>query len=115
MKDRRIKIQSLVQLYEILPDNERIITDVLRQIIIQALPKEYKEKILYNVPFFYGRKSICIIWPSAMPGGGIKEGVLLRFWYGNKLNHLFVKKMVCFSGQICNFVKIDNYGQTGVN
>jgi hypothetical protein len=86
MKERRAKIQSLVQLYEILPENERIITDILRQIIIQTLPKDYKEKISYNVPYFYGRKGICLVWPSAMPGGGIKEGVLLGFWYGNKLN-----------------------------
>lgn len=34
MKERRIKIQSLVQLYEILPENERITTDILRQIIL---------------------------------------------------------------------------------
>lgn len=86
MKERRLKIQSLVQLYEILPENERMITDVLRQIIIETLPKEYKEKISYNVPLFHGNKAICLIWPSAMPGGGIKEGVLLGFWYGNRLN-----------------------------
>ncbi len=69
----------------LLPENERIITDVLRQIILESLPEGYKEKISYNVPFFYGKKGICIIWPSAVPRGGIKEGVLLGFWYGNKL------------------------------
>ncbi len=80
------KIKSLLQLFEILPENERIIIDVLRQIIIENLPKDCKEKISYNVPFFYGKRGICIIWPSAIPRGGIKEGVLLGFWYGNKLN-----------------------------
>ena len=69
-----------------LPENEKIITDVLRQIIIENLPKECKEKISYNVPFFYGKKGICIVWPSAIPRGGIKKGVLLGFWYGNRLN-----------------------------
>lgn len=59
--------------------------DVLRQIVTEALPSHCKEKISYNVPFFYGRKSICLIWPSAIPRGGIKEGVMLAFWYGNKL------------------------------
>ena len=39
-----------------------------------------------NVPFFYGKKGICIVWPSTIPRGGIKKGVLLGFWYGNKLN-----------------------------
>jgi len=80
-----IKIRSVLQLYEVLPDNERIIVDVLRQIITEHLPATCKEKISYNVPFFYGHKGICIIWPSVIPRGGIKKGVLLGFWYGNKL------------------------------
>jgi hypothetical protein len=80
------RIRSLLHLFEILPENERIIVDVLRQIIIEYLPAGYKEKISYNVPFFYGKRGICIIWPSTVPRGGIKEGVLLGFWYGNKLN-----------------------------
>ena len=83
--DRPIRINSLVQLYEILPEHERLIVDVLRQIIKENLPTSAKEKISYNVPFFYGNKGICIIWPSTIPRGGIKQGVLLGFWYGNKL------------------------------
>jgi hypothetical protein len=80
-----IKIRSIAQLYEVLPEYERLIVDVLRQIISQNLPKSCKEKISYNVPFFYGKRGICIIWPAAIPRGGIKKGVLLGFWYGNKL------------------------------
>lgn len=79
------RIKSLVQLYELLPENERVITDVLRELIKQNLPAACKEKISYNVPFFYGNKGICIIWPATVPRGGIKTGVLLGFWYGNKL------------------------------
>lgn len=80
-----MKIKSLIELFDILPENERIIVDVLRQIIIESLPAYCKEKISYNVPFFYGKKGICIVWPSTVPRGGIKKGVLLGFWYGNKL------------------------------
>jgi hypothetical protein len=80
-----IKIKSLLQLYEQLPAEERIIVDVLRQIVTATLPGNCREKISYNVPFFYGNKGICIIWPSSIPRGGIKKGVLLGFWYGNKL------------------------------
>jgi hypothetical protein len=80
-----LKIRSLVQLYELLPEEERIITDVLRQVIADALPAYCKEKISYNVPFFYGNRSICLVWPSTIPRGGIKKGVLLGFWYGNRL------------------------------
>jgi hypothetical protein len=80
-----VKIKSLVQLYELLTEEERIITDVLRQIIIETLPAYCKEKISYNVPFFYGNRSICLVWPASIPRGGIKKGVLLGFWYGNRL------------------------------
>ncbi len=79
------KINSLVQLFEILPERERIIVDVLRQIILDNLPEGCHEKISYNVPFFRGRRGICIIWPASIPRGGITEGVLLGFWQGNKL------------------------------
>jgi Domain of unknown function (DU1801) len=80
-----LKIKSILNLYEVLPENERIIVDVLRQIILENLTVTCREKISYNVPFFYGRKGICIIWPATIPRGGIKEGVLLGFWHGNKL------------------------------
>ena len=84
-KDNPGRITSFVQLYEVLPEQERLIVDVLRQIIKENLPTTAKEKISYSVPFFYGKKGICIIWPSTIPRGGIRQGVLLGFWYGNKL------------------------------
>ncbi|HTH56502.1 MAG TPA: DUF1801 domain-containing protein [Cyclobacteriaceae bacterium] len=80
-----MKITSLLQLYDILPDQERLIVDVLRQIVEENLPDYCKEKISFNVPFFYGRKGICIIWPATVPRGGIKRGVLFGLWYGNRL------------------------------
>ena len=76
----------MLQLFETLPENERIIVDVLRQIVLENLPAYCKEKISFGVPYFYGNKGICIVWPSTVPRGGIKQGVLLGFWYGNKLN-----------------------------
>lgn len=75
----------ILQLIETLPENERIITDVLRQIILEKLPPYCKEKISFGVPYFYGNKGICIVWPATIPRGGIKAGVLLGFWYGNRL------------------------------
>src|SRR5436853_7437961 len=81
-----MQIKNLVELFTILPTDERIIVDVLRQIILENLPRYCREKISYNVPFFYGNKGICIVWPSTIPTGGIKEGVLLGLWYGNRIN-----------------------------
>ena len=85
MRNTQGKIKSVLDLHAILPEEEWIIVDVLRQIILEHLPAYCKEKISYNVPFFYGNKGICIVWPATIPRGGIKEGVLLGFWYGNKL------------------------------
>ena len=85
MKIAHNKITSLVQFFELLPEDERIIVDVLRQIVSENLPGYCKEKLAFNVPYFYGKRGICIIWPAAIPRGGIKQGVLLGFWQGNKL------------------------------
>ena len=79
------RVTSLVQLFDTLPGNERIMVDVLRQIIVDTLPSYCREKLSFNVPFFYGNKGICIVWPASVPRGGIKSGVLLGYWYGNKL------------------------------
>ncbi len=81
-----IKTRSILQLYEMLPEHERIMVDVLRQIIREHLPATCKEKISFGVPYFYGHKGICIVWPASVPRGGIKKGVLLGFWYGHKLS-----------------------------
>ncbi len=80
-----VKIKSILHLYELLPEQEKIIVDVLRQMITENLPANCKEKISFSVPYFYGNKGICIVWPSTIPRSGIKKGVLLGFWYGNKL------------------------------
>jgi len=69
------RIKSLVQLYDLLPEDEKIIVDVLRHIVIDTLPSYCKEKISFNVPYFYGKKGICIIWPSTIPRGGIRNSV----------------------------------------
>jgi hypothetical protein len=78
------KITSLVEFYDRLPQDELIIVDVLRQIVVEYLPSHCKEKLAFAVPYFYGRRGICI-WPASVPRGGFKQGVLLGFWQGNKL------------------------------
>lgn len=80
-----MKSRGIVELIDSLPTEEKIIVDVLRQIILSAYSDYIKEKISYGVPYFYGKKGIAIIWPSSIPRGGIKSGVLLGFWYGVKL------------------------------
>lgn len=81
-----MKIQYVHELIGIIPEEEWLILEVLRGIVIERLAGYGKEKIAYNVPYFYGNKGICIIWPAGIPRGGIKEGVLLGFWRGNELD-----------------------------
>ncbi len=80
-----IKFRSLVELWDHMPEDERIIMDVLRQIILDQLPATCKEKLTFNVPYFYGKRRICMIWPGSVPWGGFKKGVLLGFSQGNRL------------------------------
>jgi Domain of unknown function (DU1801) len=80
-----IKFRSMVEFWEYLPEDQRIMTDVLRQIVLENLPAGCKEKLTYNVPFYYGKRRICLIWPAAVPWGGFNSGVMLGFCQGNKL------------------------------
>jgi len=80
-----IKFQSFVEFWEYLPEDERVIVDVLRQIVLTHLPSGFKEKLSYNVPYFYGNRRVCLIWPGSVPWGGIRSGVLFGFCQGNKL------------------------------
>ncbi len=82
---KRPKLQNITELYDILPDEELLMVDVLRQFVKKNLPENHTEKLAYNVPFFYGNRRICLIWPSTIPFGGIKKGVLFGFCYGNLL------------------------------
>jgi hypothetical protein len=80
-----IQFKSFLEFWEYLPKEERIVVDVLRQIILKHLPSWCKEKLSYNVPYYYGKRRICLLWPGAIPWGGIREGVLFGFCYGNRL------------------------------
>lgn len=81
-----MKFNSILELYDFLPEDERIIVDVLREIVARYLPSSCKVKLSFNVPYFYGKRGICIIWPASVKGGGVKNGVLLGFIHGNKLH-----------------------------
>ena len=81
-----INFKSMLDFWEYLPEDERIITDVLRQVVLETLPAYCKERLTYNVPFYYGKRRICLIWPAAVPWGGIRSGVLFGFCQGPKLS-----------------------------
>jgi hypothetical protein len=41
-----------------------------------------KEKLAYNVPFFYRHSRICYIWPASIPWGKVEKGVAIGFCKG---------------------------------
>ena len=70
---------------DFLPEEERRIVEQLREIIFSCLP-DAKEKLAYNVPFYYGYNRICYIWPGSVPWGrSQKKGVDLGFCKGHLL------------------------------
>ena len=71
---------------EYLPDDERKIVDHLRNLIFQCLPN-VREKLSYNVPYFFGKKRIVFIWPASVPWGMSQQnGVLLGFCTGHLMS-----------------------------
>lgn len=85
-KFQNISFQDVDEFLDYLPENEKKIVQRIRGIILNCMPYG-KEKLAYNVPFYYQHKRVCYIWPSSIPWGGIKEKntVVLGFCQGQKL------------------------------
>lgn len=78
------KSRNIDQLYDELPEPERTIAFILRQLIFETLEVK-KEKLAWGAPFYYGHSPICFIWPASVPWGNLKTGVALGFWHGKLL------------------------------
>jgi hypothetical protein len=76
---------SITSFWDMLPENERIIVDYLRRLTLKTLPVNCKEQLTNGVPYYFLNKRICMIWPASIKGGGVKNGVLYGFSYGNRL------------------------------
>lgn len=77
-KFQKLSFSDVAEFLDYLPEDELQIVESLRQLIHETFPT-YKEKLAYNVPFYYGRKRICYIWPAAIPWGNLSQGVSLGF------------------------------------
>ncbi|WP_020569256.1 DUF1801 domain-containing protein [Neolewinella persica] len=79
---------NLDELYERLPEEERLVASVLRALIFETLP-DIREKKSYGAPFYFGTKAICYVWPASITWGGKRQGkgVTLGFNQAKKLNH----------------------------
>jgi hypothetical protein len=73
-----ITFNTLAELLDYLGEEQREVVLFLREIILECIPN-CKEKLAYNVPFFYGHSRICYLWPAAVPGGEVAKGVAIGF------------------------------------
>ncbi|HEV7332100.1 MAG TPA: DUF1801 domain-containing protein [Flavisolibacter sp.] len=84
-KLQNISFHSVEELLDTLPAEERLIVEQLREIIFTCLPHA-KEKLSYNVPYYFLQSRVCFIWPASVPWGGIQKGVLIGFCKGHLLS-----------------------------
>lgn len=85
-KFQPVKFRSIDEFFDFIPDHEQLIVRFLREIVFECIP-ECREKLAYNVPFYYRHSRICFIWPPSVPWGnsaikgiqfGFCNGYLLR-------------------------------------
>lgn len=51
---------------------------------MESIP-QCREKLSYNVPYYYRHSRICFIWPGAVPWGKTTTGVTFGFCNGHLL------------------------------
>ncbi len=80
-KFQPVDYRDVEDLLSQLPSEELLLVNYLRNLILETLP-QVKEKLAYNVPFYYLKKRIAFIWPASVPWGKLREGVALGFTQG---------------------------------
>ncbi len=81
---QKIKFKNVNDFLESLPDHELELVEILRDLILESIP-DCKEKLAYNVPFYYRHSRVVFIWPASVPWGSIESGVALGFCKGTQL------------------------------
>ncbi|WP_413999207.1 DUF1801 domain-containing protein [Flavobacterium sp. W1B] len=76
-----VQFKSLEEFFDYLPEDELEIVLFLRKIILECVV-DHKEKLAYNVPFYYRHSRICYIWPTSVPWGKVEKGVAIGFCKG---------------------------------
>ncbi|MTI19991.1 DUF1801 domain-containing protein [Fulvivirga sp. RKSG066] len=83
-KIQKISFKSIADFLDYIPEDELKIVETLRELILSHIPY-CKERLAYNVPFYYGHYRICFIWPASIPWGGVESGVNLGFCRANEM------------------------------
>jgi len=81
---QNIGFRNITDFLDYLPEQELAIVERLRDLVLECIP-DCKEKLAYNVPFYYRHARICFIWPGSVPWGKIKKGMEIGFCKGHLL------------------------------
>jgi len=65
---QKIKFKNVNDFLESLPNLELELVEILRNLILESIP-DCKEKLAYNVPFYYRHSRVVFIWPASVPWG----------------------------------------------
>ncbi len=84
---QKIKFRNVTDFLESLPEIELVIVETLRELYLESIPN-CKEKLAYNVPFYYRHSRIVFIWPASVPWGSVDKGVVFGFCKGTQLFNL---------------------------
>lgn len=82
---QNVKFGDIDEFLDFLPEDELEIVEFLRAVVFDCI-SNCREKLSYNVPYYYRHSRICFIWPASVPWGNVKQkGVLFGFCNGNLL------------------------------
>ena len=85
-KFQPVQFQDIDDFLAFLPKRELAIVQTLRNLVKDCMPHA-KEKLSYNVPYFFIHHNICFIWPASVPWGKVqKDGVMFGFTKGSLLS-----------------------------
>ncbi|SHN03356.1 DUF1801 domain-containing protein [Flavobacterium xinjiangense] len=76
-----LEFKTIEEFLDYLSEEEQEIVLFLRKIILECMP-DCKEKLAYNIPFYYRHSRICYIWPASIPWGKVEKGVAIGFCKG---------------------------------
>jgi uncharacterized protein YdhG (YjbR/CyaY superfamily) len=77
-----IQFKEVKELLDYITKHELEIVLFLRKIILECMP-DCKEKVSYNVPFYYRHSRICYIWPATIPWEKMPKSVAIGFCKGD--------------------------------
>jgi hypothetical protein len=85
-KMQRFSFRNIEDYLEYLPENELKIVQFLRNLVLDCVPN-CKEKLSYNMPYYWRHYSICFIWPASVTWGSkiAYQGIIMGFSNGNLL------------------------------